>query len=82
MDLSLESLSKEELIALINKEKQSYSEGRIAELEDENAYLKSQLAMYKRMQFGQKRERFEGDPAQIELPFQVPAQQTAAQEEI
>lgn len=82
MDLSLESLSKEELIALINKEKQSYSEERIAELEDENAYLKSQLAMYKRMQFGQKRERFEGDPAQIELPFQAPAEQTAVQEEI
>uniref|UniRef100_UPI00313E33BF IS66 family transposase n=1 Tax=Dyadobacter sp. OTU695 TaxID=3043860 RepID=UPI00313E33BF len=82
MDLSLESLSKEELIALINKEKQSYSEERIAELEDENAYLKSQLAMYKRMQFGQKRERFEGDPAQIELPFQAPAEQITTQEEI
>lgn len=82
MDLSLESLSKEELIALINKEKQSSSEERIAELEDENAYLKSQLAMYKRMQFGQKRERFEGDPSQIELPFQAPAEQTAVQEEI
>ncbi|MCE7044665.1 hypothetical protein [Dyadobacter sp. CY312] len=49
MDMSLESLSKEELIALVNKEKQSYNEVRIAELEDENAYLKSQLAMYKRM---------------------------------
>ncbi|MCF0049335.1 hypothetical protein LXM25_04655 [Dyadobacter sp. LJ53] len=47
MDLSLESLSKEELIALINKEKQSYSEERIAELEDENVYLKSRLAMYR-----------------------------------
>lgn len=82
MDLSLEALSKEELIALINKEKQSSSEERIAELEDENAYLKSQLAMYKRMQFGQKRERFEGDPAQIALPFQAPADQIAAQEEI
>lgn len=82
MDLSLESLSKEELIALINKEKQSYSEERIAELEQENAYLKSQLAMYKRMQFGQKRERFEGDPAQIALPFQAPTEQTAVQEEI
>eukprot|EP01034_Spumella_vulgaris_P021301 gene21301-27329_t len=80
--MSLESLSKEELIALINKEKQSYNEVRIAELEDENAYLKSQLAMYKRMQFGQKRERFEGDPAQIALPFEAPADQIAAQEEI
>lgn len=82
MDLSLESLSKEELIALINKGKQSHNEERIAELEDENAYLKSQLAMYKRMQFGQKRERFEGDPAQIALPFETPAQQITTQEEI
>ncbi|MCE7044043.1 IS66 family transposase zinc-finger binding domain-containing protein, partial [Dyadobacter sp. CY312] len=82
MDMSLESLSKEELIALVNKEKQSYNEVRIAELEDENAYLKSQLAMYKRMQFGQKRERFESDPAQIALPFEAPADQIAAQEEI
>ena len=82
MEMSLESLSKEELIALVNKGKQSYSEVRIAELEDENAYLKSQLAMYKRMQFGQKRERFEGDPAQIALPFETPVDQIAAQEEI
>ncbi len=34
-------------------------------------YLESQLAMYKRMQFGQKRERFEGDPAQTMLPFKA-----------
>ncbi|TDB57195.1 IS66 family transposase [Arundinibacter roseus] len=82
MEMSLESLSKEELIALINKEKQSYGEERIAELEEENAYLKSQLEMYKRMQFGQKRERFEGDPAQIALPFEAAVEQIAVQEEI
>lgn len=27
--------------------------------------------MYKRMQFGQKRERFQGDPNQTELPFEA-----------
>src|SRR5690606_24151510 len=32
-------------------------------------YLESQLAMYRRMQFGQKRERFESDPSQMSLPL-------------
>ncbi|MBP3944297.1 transposase [Sphingobacteriaceae bacterium WQ 2009] len=46
-------------------------------------YLESQLAMYKRMQFGQKRERFEGDPDQTMLPFYAePAKIEQQQEEI
>lgn len=59
MQTALESLEKEELIALVKQREQ------------ENAYLKSQIEMYRRMQFGQKRERFEGDPAQIALPFEA-----------
>ncbi|WP_317048112.1 IS66 family transposase [Pontibacter diazotrophicus] len=31
--------------------------------------------MYRRMQFGQKRERFEGDPNQTMLPFQAAEQE-------
>jgi transposase len=34
------------------------------------------------MQFCQKRERFKGDSAQIVLPFEAPAEQTDAQEEM
>src|SRR5690606_21288814 len=38
---------------------------------------------YKRMQFGQKRERFEGDPNQTELPFEAaPVEVEQQQEEI
>src|SRR5690554_7847073 len=44
-------------------------------------YLQSQLAMYKRMQFGQKRERFEGDPNQAVLPFEAEAAQVEQQQE-
>jgi transposase len=47
-----ESLSKEDLLKVISSRDQ------------EIEYLKEQLAMYKRMQFGQKRERFESDPNQ------------------
>ncbi|UXD70849.1 IS66 family transposase [Sphingobacterium faecium] len=53
------------------------------ELIQERDYLKAQVEMYKRMQFGQKRERFEGDPNQIMLPFQVdPAEASRQEEEI
>lgn len=39
--------------------------------------------MYKRMQFGQKRERFEGDPNQTMLPFEAePAEVVEQQGEI
>ena len=73
---ALDSLSKEELIDLLTKERNI-----VSQQDGEIIYLKSQLEMYKRMQFGQKRERFEGDPAQIALPFEAPAGQTVAQEE-
>ena len=33
------------------------------------------------MQFGQKRERFEGDPSQGVLPFETPREEIAQQEE-
>lgn len=45
-------------------------------LTQEVFYLKHQLEKFKRLAFGQKRERFEGNPAQILLPFQM---QEAAQ---
>lgn len=44
-------------------------------------YLESQLAMYKRMQFGQKRERFEGDPNQTSLPFEAEPEKVEEQQE-
>ena len=53
----------------------------ISALGEEVDYLKAQIAMYKRMQFGQKRERFEGDPNQVMLPFETPVQATLLQQE-
>lgn len=44
------------------------------------AYLESQLEMFRRMQFGQKRERFE-DKDQLALPFEVTAQDLEKREE-
>lgn len=70
MDMALENLSKEQLIALIHAKN------------TENSYLQSQIELLKRMQFGQKRERFEGDPAQGVLPFEAPAEEVVQQEEV
>lgn len=67
--MALETLSKEQLIAIIHAK------------DTENNYLKYQVELFKRMQFGQKRERFEGDPAQGVLPFEAPAEEVAKQEE-
>ncbi|MCM4161944.1 IS66 family transposase [Antarcticibacterium flavum] len=49
-------------------------------LEEKVAYLESQLEMFRRMQFGQKRERFE-DKEQLALPFEVTAQELEKREE-
>lgn len=90
MDMALETLEKEHLIALLKKqdaviqkhEKHTFSlEVTKLKQEEEITYLKAQIALLKRMQFGQKRERFEGDPAQGLLPFEAPAEEVAKQEE-
>ena len=73
----VETLDKDQLLALLKERDQ-----QISGLTQQNAYLESQVEMYKRMQFGQKRERFEGDPAQIALPFEAAVQQIVSQEEI
>ncbi|MDQ1149259.1 IS66 family transposase [Sphingobacterium zeae] len=78
METALENLSKEDLIKVISSRDQA-----LVERDEKIDYLESQLAMYKRMQFGQKRERFEGDPNQTMLPFEAaPAEVIQQQEEI
>ena len=74
----LEKLSKNELIQLLQIQEKKASEIELLEqekqnLEQEILYLKLQIEKFKRLAFGQKRERFEGNPAQILLPFQMPA---------
>ena len=50
-------------------------------LSQERDYLKAQVELLRRMQFGQKRERFEGDPNQTELPFEAEPVQLEQQEQ-
>lgn len=81
--MALETLSKEQLIALLKRKDVTIEKHQktTISLEEEIAYLKHQVDLFKRMQFGQKRERFEGDPAQGILPFEAPAEEVAKQEE-
>jgi len=89
MEMALASLPKSELIALLERERRAVSERdliigqrdeKITHLAQERDYLKAQVEMLKRMQFGQKRERFEGDSSQIALPFEPTAQEKQQQE--
>jgi len=76
METALENLSKEDLIKVISSRDQV-----LAERDEKIEYLESQLAMYKRMQFGQKRERFEADANQLSLPFEAPAEAAEEQQQ-
>lgn len=84
METALENLSKENLIKVISGgDEMIRSLSKDSSSKDEKIdYLESQLAMYKRMQFGQKRERFEGDPNQTMLPFQAEPEEVELQQEI
>jgi transposase len=83
MEMALETLSKEQFIALLKEKDATIAahQKTTFSLQEEISYLKSQVELFKRMQFGQKRERFEGDPAQGVLPFEAAAEDVAAQEE-
>ncbi|MBA3971756.1 MAG: IS66 family transposase [Bacteroidetes bacterium] len=83
MDMALENRSKEQLISLLEiKDAAIKTHQKISSsLQEEVLYLKSQIELLQRMQFGQKRERFEGDPAQGVLPFVAPAEEVTEQEE-
>src|SRR5690606_15881511 len=80
METALENLSKDDLlkvissrdekIDLLTSERDTLSQERDT-LSQERDYLKAQVEMLKRMQLGQSRERFEGDPNQTTLPFEA-----------
>jgi len=73
MEIALENLSKEDLIKVISSRDQKIDSLTSVnqDLIQERDYLKTQVEMLRRMQFGQKRERFEGDPNQTLLPFEA-----------
>src|SRR5690606_25250250 len=92
METALENLSKEDLLKVISSRDQELLERdekidtlsqQRDTLSQERDLLKAQVEMLKRMQFGQKRERFEGDPCQTSLPFEAePADIEQQQEDI
>src|SRR5690606_36796051 len=92
MQTALENLSKEDLLRVISSRDEALAEReeKIVHLSKERDtlskerdYLKAQVEMLKRMQFGQKRERFQGAPGQMSLPFDaVPAEVQQQQEAI
>lgn len=83
MATALENLSKGELIALLKREQQAIETHQKAasSLQEENTCLKARVDLLERLQFEQKRERFEGDPAQGVLPLETPLQEEVKQQE-
>lgn len=78
METALENLSKEDLLKVISSRDEALAERDLqisalvegSSKKDERIdYLESQLACTGGWQFGQSRERFEGDPNQISLPL-------------
>lgn len=82
MNSALENLSKPQLIGLLADEQQTAQtyQQQVAELQQNLRQKEQIIAQLRRMLFGQKRERFEGDPAQSALPFEATEQQTCEQE--
>lgn len=83
MQNALENLSKEQLLALLQKQGESLQnqEKIVSQKEQKISDLKFQVAYYKRLAFGQKRERFEGNKDQVSLPFEVGPETVEKQEE-
>lgn len=89
MQEPLENLTKSQLLSLLQKQEKSLQqeaeklmkvERNLAQKEHKISDLEFQLAYYKRLAFGQKRERFEGDKNQMSLPFEMEPQKAEKQE--
>ncbi|MFC4871972.1 IS66 family transposase [Negadavirga shengliensis] len=74
METSLKLLSKEQLITLLGDR-----ERIIREKEEEAVYLKALVEKFRRLAFGQRRERFEGSSDQMPLPFEAPPEKQQEQ---
>lgn len=90
MQPTLESLTKDQLLALLEKQdrtlqkeaKRREKAEKIVSVKDQKiSDLEFQLAQYKRIVHGQKRERFEGDKDQLCLPFEMEPEKAEKLEE-
>ncbi|AFU68596.1 transposase, IS66 family, Orf3 [Psychroflexus torquis ATCC 700755] len=76
MQNALENLTKDQLLSLLQKKGKDVEKAHYKILD-----LEFQLAQYKRIVHGQKRERFEGDKDQMSLPFEMEPEIAQRQEE-
>lgn len=83
MQKALENLTKEQLFALLEKEgeRRAMVEKMVSIKDQKISDLEFQLAQYKRIVHGQKRERFEGDKDQMSLPFEADPEKIQKQQE-
>lgn len=90
MEIDLENLSKQQLLALIKKQSNTISkhekintkiEGELEKEKEKTAELERLVKLLQRMKFGQSRERFE-DPNQTQLPLDVQPEVQEEQEEV
>ncbi|WP_430613164.1 IS66 family transposase [Flavobacterium sp. JP2137] len=83
MEIDLENLSKQELLALLTKAQKTISkqESELNTEKEKSAELERQVKLLQRMKFGQSRERFE-DPDQTKLPLDVDPEVIQEQEEV
>lgn len=98
MEMVFENMSKQELLQLVYSQQKSIckqektlfvqekKEEKLLQqnthYKQENEYLRQQVAMLRRMQFGQKRERFEAESPQMALPFEVPVEEVQGQAQV
>lgn len=90
MEIDLENLSKEQLLALIKQQSKTISkqekvnskiEVELEKEKEKSAELERQVKQLQRMKFGQSRERFAVGPNQMKLPFEVEQVTKEIQEE-
>jgi len=82
MSKNLHILPKSELIERLTAEQLQVADlqKKLASKEQTERWLNQKIAQLQRMLFGQKRERFAGDPDQGRLPFEVSAEERSQQE--
>lgn len=83
MEIDLKNVSKHELLKLLTRAQKTISkqDDDLRREREKSAELQRQLELLRRMQFGQKRERFE-DPNQMALPLDIAQEVLQEQEEV
>ncbi len=90
MEQALEQLSRQQLVALVTQQQQAarrqedalaQKEAALCQKQEQVDWLQAQVEQYRRMLFGQRRERFAADSRQLPLPFEASQGQALELEE-